>query len=89
MAWLTLPDELYSDIMMRVGLKSLDDLHRCRQVCKPWNELILSLIWRSEGSKSIMKQRIEKNWSPGMLPTNEEISRAKWLGDGCFYKCDP
>ena len=34
MAWLRLSNELFSLIMMEVGLKSLDDLHRCRQVCR-------------------------------------------------------
>ena len=81
----TLPDELFSYIMVKVGLKSLDDLHSCRQVCRTWNELILSLVWGSEGSKGIMKERIERSWGHGVLPSNEEISHAKWLGDGCLF----
>ena len=83
MAWLTLPDWILSDIMMMVGLKSLESLHRCRQVCKLWNEMILRDIWESQSKKKIMKDRIERNWGPGMLPSDEEISHAKWLGDGC------
>ena len=82
---LTLPNELFSYIMVMVGLKSLDDLHSCRQVCRTWNELILSLVWGSEGSKGIMKERIERSWGHGMLPSNEEIFHAKWLGDGCLF----
>ena len=79
MAWVTLPDLIFSDIMMMVGLESL---HRCRQVCKTWNEMILRDIRK-------MKERIEKNWDPknwrrrGKFPTDKEISHAKWLGDGC------
>ena len=83
MAWVTLPDLIFSDIMMMVGLESLESLHRCRQVCSKWNEKILRNIWESQSKKQIMKERIEKNWGPGMLPTDEEISHAKWLGDGC------
>ena len=30
-----------------------------------------------------MKERIEKNWEVGMFPSDEEISHAKWLGEGC------
>ena len=75
----TLPDEIFSYIMVKVGLKSLDDLHSCRQVCRTWNELILSLVWGSEGSKGIMKERIERSWGHGMLPSDEEIRHAKWL----------
>ena len=75
---LPLPDELLNYIMMMVGFKSLDDLHSCRQVCGTWNEFILSL-WESEGSKRIMKERIERSWGHGMLPSDEEIRHARWL----------
>ena len=85
MAWLTLPDLIFSDIMMMVGLESLESLHRCRQVCKLWNEKILRDIWESQSKKRIMKERIERSWEPGMYPTDEELSHAKWLGDdGCY-----
>ena len=83
----TLPDEILSDIWMKVGLeslKSLDDLRRCRQVSGQWNEKILRDVWESKSKKRIMKESIEKNWGPGMFPSDEEISHAKWLGDGCL-----
>ena len=83
MAWVTLPEPIFSDIMMLVGLESLESLHRCRQVCTLWNEMILRDIWENQRKKKIMKERIEMSWGPGMLPSDEEISHAKWLGDGC------
>ena len=79
-----LPDLIFSDIMMIVGLESLESLHRCRQVSKTWNERIIRDIWENQSKKKIMKIRIEKNWGPDMFPTDEEISHAKWLGDCCF-----
>ena len=87
MAWLMLPDLIFSDIMMMVGLESLESLHRCRQVCKTWNEMILRDIWESPSRRKIMKERIEKNWGPDndMLPTDDEISLAKMLGDGSLF----
>ena len=33
---------VFGDIMMMVGLESLDTLHTCRQVCQSWNEMIVS-----------------------------------------------
>ena len=42
-------------------------------------------IWESQGKKKIMKKRIERSWDPEMLPSDEEISHAKWLGDGCYF----
>ena len=84
MSWVTLPDPIFSDIMMMVGLESLESLHRCRQVCSKWNEEILRHIWGSQSKKKIMKERIERSWGPGMFPSDKEISHAKWLGDCCF-----
>ena len=81
MAWLTLSNDLFTIIMMEVGLNSLDDLHQCRQVCRKWNEQILGFVWDSKSGKRIMKERIERSWGPGMLPTHEEISHAMWLND--------
>ena len=81
MAWVTLPELIFSEIMMMVGLTSLESLHRCRQVCKTWNEMILRDIWESKSKKKIMKERIEKSWGSGLLPSDEEISHAKWLGN--------
>ena len=40
--WQNLPDVIFGDIMMMVGLESLDTLHTCRQVCRSWNENIVS-----------------------------------------------
>ena len=42
--WQNLPDVIFGDIMMMVGLESLDTLHTCRQVCGGWNEMI-SVKW--------------------------------------------
>ena len=84
MAIHTLPELIFSDIMMMVGFESLNNLHRCRQVCKTWNEKILQDIWENPSKKMIMKERIERSWGPGMFPSDEEISHAKWLGDGSF-----
>ena len=84
MVWLTLPDMIFSDIMLMVGLESLESLHRCRQVCSKWNEKILIDIRYRENLRKIIKERVEKNWGLGMLPTDEEISNAKLAGKGCM-----
>ena len=84
MALATLPEEIFSEIMITVGLESLESLHRCRQVCITWNEKILRDIWENPSKKRILKERIERTWGPGMFPSDEEISHAKWLGNGCI-----
>ena len=74
-------DPVLEKIMMMVGLDSLESLHRCRQVCTAWNLMIIQSIWESQSTRNIIKMRIEKNWAPGMLPSDEDISHAKWLGN--------
>ena len=49
MAWLTLPELIFSDIMIMVGLESIECLHRCRQVCKTWNEMIFEALTEYSG----------------------------------------
>ena len=73
--------EIFDKIMMMVGLSSLESLHRCRQVCSAWNAKIMENIWENPRNRNIMKMKIEKNWSHDhALPSEEEISHAKWLG---------
>ena len=91
--WSLLPDLALADIMLMVGLESLESLHRCRQVCRTWNEKIMNNIWGNSKNKKKIKANIEKSWGPGLFPSlysidrtsmiypsNEEISHAKWLG---------
>ena len=77
---LLFPVEILSEIWLMVGLESLESLHRCRLVCQTWNELIMSHIWENTRTKNMIASRIQRNWAPGMLPSNDEISQARWLG---------
>ena len=89
--WRLLPDLALADVMLMVGLDSLESLHRCRQVCRTWNEKIMNNIWGNKRNKKIIKAKIEKSWGPWMhpsmfskririFPSNDELSHAKWLG---------
>ena len=78
--WLLLPDLVFNDLMIMVGLQSLESLHRCRQVCKTWNDKIMSNIWENQIRIKVLKVQIEKNWGPDRLPSDEDISHAQWLG---------
>ena len=77
---INIPEEILGEIWLMVGLESLESLHRCRQVCQAWNELIMKNIWKNPSKRNIMATRIQRNWGPGMLPSSEDISHAKWLG---------
>ena len=41
---LLLPDLILDEIVMVVGVKSKEDLHRCRQVCSKWDEKIRNIL---------------------------------------------
>ena len=57
-----LPDLPFTEIMLMVGLESIESLHRCRQVCQTWNEKILRLIWENSQKKKLIKLRINEDW---------------------------
>ena len=84
---LTLPEPILRDIMLMVGLESPESLLRAMKVCSQWNEKIMRDIWEIPSKKQIMKERFERSWGPDMLPTDEEISHAKWLGDKTAVCC--
>ena len=52
--WAMLPDIIFSDVMMRIVLEGFESLHRCRQVCKSWNERIMSNIWDNSTKKDTL-----------------------------------
>ena len=83
-SWDTLPDLVVREIMINVGLDSLVRLHGCRQVCQTWNRVILHLC-HCPRWKRIMKEKIQRNWGPGRLPSEEEISLARMLGDFLLF----
>ena len=80
-SWLMTPyPEIFDKIMMMVGLDSLESLHNCRQVCRTWNAMIMRNIWENPSKRNIIKMRINRNWGPEVLPSDEDIPHAKWLG---------
>ena len=81
--WRMLPDLIFSDVMMKIVLESFESLHRCRQVCKTWNEQILSNIWENPSKREIIKAKIEKTWKTDKI-ADDEISHARWLGVDSF-----
>ena len=75
--WLLLPEIVFDDIMMMIGL---DSLLSCSQVCRSWHRRIKANIWGNPSKRNVFKTRIERNWGPEMLPSEEDISRARWFG---------
>merc|ERR1712242_263509 len=80
--WCNLPDVILGDIMMMVGLESLDTLHTCRQVRRSWNEMICEIMVTQKFRKNVVK-RIRIKWTDDKYrPSNAEISaisQAKFL----------
>ena len=76
--WVTMPDLIFREVMLMVGIGSLEYLHRCRQVCKDWNEKIMTIIWENSMNTKIITSSIEKTWAanlavfPSTFPSNDE-----------------
>ena len=79
--WLMLSyPEIFDKIMMMVVLSSVESLHRCRQVCRTWNTMIMENIWENPSKRNIIKMRIEKIWGPYINPYPDYIFYARWKG---------
>ena len=62
-SWKTLPELIFNDIMMMLGLKSfyflkesLEDLNKCRHVCQSWNMIISQM---TKYHKDILRKEAE------------------------------
>ena len=79
--WLMLPELVWEEIILMVGLSSLRDLDSCIQVCRAWNTVIRSKINPTNKWGRIIQQRLEKSFdAENSYPSDEEISHAKSLG---------
>ena len=59
-----------------------ESLENCRKVCREWNEMIKSFVWKKPNKEwgIITKSMIEKNWVPQSFPSDTMIAHAKKLG---------
>ena len=81
----TFPDLIFEEIILMIGLESLEDLDTCRLVCKEWNRRIMKKLRAIrdhpiEKWRTVLKKRIEKCWGPGNYPSDRSILLANTLG---------
>ena len=55
---LLFPEEILIEILLIVGLESLESLHKCRQVCQTWNKLIMNNIWENPSIKNMIERQL-------------------------------
>ena len=68
---------IFEEIMLMVGLDSLESLDICRLVCRTWNAMIMNKIWENPTKKwgTIIQRRIERSWdNQDYYPSDEKIS---------------
>ena len=87
MILLKLPKELWQKIFLMVDGVSL---HKARQVCKDWNELIVEQIWNTRVGRTSLETRLKHNWKQGEPQESEELltfidSKAHLLGMSDHY----
>ena len=63
---------IFEKIMLMIAHGSLEDLDKCRLVCRIWNTMIMNLIWENPTKKwgSIINRRIQRSWE-NLLPSDE------------------
>jgi len=54
--WQNLPDLIFSDLMLMVGLESIHNLEKCRKVCHSWN-MMMSQITKQK--KEVIRREAE------------------------------
>ena len=75
-AWNSLPSIAFEKILLFLVQQSVEDLHKCRMVCKSWNNRIKNefcIINRRE----VVQQRMNFNWKEGLYPSRCEVLQAK------------
>ena len=63
----TLPDLPLVEIFTMLDFASL---HKCRQVCKHWNQMILKDVWGRKTNRGIMEQKYRRYWDTGARQLN-------------------
>ena len=51
-----------------------DSLHKCRQVCRGWNNFILDNIWKSNYGRKQLEDQLERNWGATSNVLKYELS---------------
>ena len=88
-SWKNMPREIFSEIIMKVGVESLEDANNCRQVCKNWNQMILDLtkhevdIIRKGFKENSASDRLKSLWDASSEVKSGGLS-GWWLKDQHF-----
>ena len=83
--WQSLPNHITDDIMLMAELGSLQDLHKCRQVCQRWNVMISQMTRLKKDqirrkAESLAHQIKKKNWDTYQIVTAASLAHHKILG---------
>ena len=86
-----MPVLVFSDIMMKIGSESLDNVQKSRQVCKSWNEMILGMTKHQEDKlRRRAAERIRAKFSDNLfVPSLKLIFKAKsYVESGHLQKAE-
>ena len=82
-SWQTLPNIIFGDILVMVGLNSLEDFKKCHQVCQSWNVIIAHMTKYEKDTirreADNLASQIRKNWMFLHEPKLPEITTAASL----------
>ena len=56
--WQYFPEVIFSDMMVMLGLKSIEELHKSKQVCQGWNMMISQMTQKKKHSIEIKAENL-------------------------------
>ena len=71
MNFMSIPDLVRVKIFL---LLPSDSLHKCRQVCRGWNNFILDNIWNSNYGRKQLEDQLDRNWGATSEVLKYELS---------------
>ena len=71
MNFTSIPDLIRVKIFL---LLPSDSLHKCRQVCRGWNNFILENIWNSNYGRKQLEDQLDRNWGATSEVLKYELS---------------
>ena len=74
--WNSLPSVVFENILLFLAQQNVEDVHRCRAVCKAWNDNIKNEFCKPS-RRGVIRERLNFNWREGSYPSRHEILQAK------------
>ena len=74
--WNSIPTVVFENILLFLIQQNVEELRKCRAVCKTWNDRIKNEFCKPS-RRGVIRERLNFNWKEGLYPSRYEILQAK------------